>query len=360
VLFGDATGLGSPSWNLVPEPRRPSERKRVYVTTTASSMFSAPYSGVIIDYKGYNPAKVAWEFDIPARPSATAVVAMAGLYDSDTDSFEPFAMGIARGILVGPGEQVIGTDVVVNIPLDSSLLVNLDHPPALGTPGWDGPVEYTIRPIIDLGGEGAILMNGHGLPAKPPPALRPGTYRFEEGSESILLPAMAPLTGALADASYSFIAGAYSPDGNAPLSVRIERGVGDIHLPIEIGDWIGTPRPTDPVPDGIASDFAFEIAPEAPADGAATFHMHQFQDALGTQLLRVFARGSELRVPVPDLSGIADTETFPSDVDVNWIFYSIRVHGATFDQFNYRHLRATYWDAYAVDSAWVRFPQPSP
>ena len=189
IVFGDATGLGSPVWNLVPEPRNGSEVKRIYVSTTASTIFSSPFGGMVIDYEGYDPGKTAWEFNIFTRPSATAVVAMAGLYNLDTQNFEPFAMGVARGILAGPGEDVIGVDVVVNIPLDTALLVDLDNPPALGTPGWAGPIEYNIRPFIDLGGEGSIIMNAHGVPAQQPPALRPGTFLFEEAtSRSCCLP----------------------------------------------------------------------------------------------------------------------------------------------------------------------------
>ncbi len=358
VLFGDATGLGSPVWNLVPEARTNTEVKRVYVAATSRSLFANSPAGIVIDYEGFNADKTAWEFEISARPSATAVVATAGLYDSATDKFEPFAMGVARGILVGPGEVVVGVDLVVNIPLDTGLLVELDNPPNLNTPGWDGPIEYTIRPIIDLGGEGVIIMNSHGEPAKPPPALRPGNYRFADGQQSILLSGMAPLTGNLGDASYSFIAGAYSTSGGAPFSVRIERGITATGTPIRIGDFLGTPRPVDPVPDGIATAYELEIENEAPAQGVPTFHLHLFSDDSGVQLLRMLARGSELRVPLPNFAGKA-AEVFPTDTDVTWTFYSIQLPELSFDDFTYRHLRADYWSAYAADSYWVQFPPPS-
>ncbi len=264
-------------------------------------------------------------------------------------------MGVTRGILAGPGEDVIGVDVVVNIPLDSAMLVNLDNPPALGTPGWEGPIEYTIRPFIDLGGEGSIVMNGHGVPAQPAPALRPGTFRFEDGEETILLPAMAPLTGPLADASYSFIAGAYSESGSSPFSVRIERGVTEVHTPVTIGDFLGTPRPLDPAPNQLATALEIELENEAPALGQPTFHMHNFTDDEGTQLLRMFSRGTTLRSPIPNLLD-KGVPVFPNDRDVSWTFYSVKIPELEFDDFTYRHLRASYWSAYAADSYFVRFP----
>ena len=359
IVFGDATGLGSPVWNLVPEPRTSTEIKRVYVSTTASSIFSRRSAGAIIDYQGFDASQTSWEFDITTRPSATAVVAMAGLFDTETEAFQAFGMGVARGVLVGPGENVIGVDVVVDIPLDTGLLVNLENPPDLNTPGWLGPVEYTIRPVIDLGGEGAIVMSGHGLPVLPAPALRPGTYRFDDGSRSILLSGMAPLTGNLADASYSFIAGAYSAAGAAPFSIRIERGLVNISTPITIGDFIGTPRPIDPAPDTMASAFSHLLENEAPATGSPTFHLHLLVNEEGDSLLRTFARGSALRAPIPDFRG-KSVPVFPSEEKVFWTFFDYRILGQTFDDFNYRHLRRDYWSAYAADSYWVQFPQPQP
>ena len=50
IVFGDATGLGSPVWNLVPEPRSADEVKRIYVSTAARSIFSSSFGGVVIDY----------------------------------------------------------------------------------------------------------------------------------------------------------------------------------------------------------------------------------------------------------------------------------------------------------------------
>lgn len=361
VVFGDSTGIGSPHWNLVPEPRTPTEKKRIYVATTASSIFSSSPIAKVVDYEGYDPNVTAWEFELSSRPKATAIVALAGLFDRSAGTFEPFAMGVARGILVGPGEDVIGVDVVVNIPLDNTLLIELEDPPRLNTPGWEGPIEYTMRPFIELGGEGAIIMGGHGLPPLAPPALRPGTYRFDEGSESIVLPSMAPLTGPLADASYSFIAGAYSANGGTPYSVRIERGIDEVNLPIAIGDFLGTPRAVDPAPDGVASELAVELELETPPSLRPTFFMHNFVDGEGGMLMRMFSRGDLARVPIPNLAGKAMGEEpltlMPLGQDVSWTFYGIKLPDLSFDDFNYRQLSIQYWSAYAADAEWVQFPE---
>jgi hypothetical protein len=364
VLFGDATTLGSPYWNLVPEPRTPTEVKRIYVTTTAPTPFSVPYPPVhAIDYQ-YHPDVVAWEFEAYARPSATAVVAIAGLYDPMLDpsgrgvtGFEPFAMGVARGVLVGPGETVVGVDVVINIPLDGTAQVTLDAPPALDTPGWNGPNYYKLRPFVDLGGEGVILMNKNGLPTPPPPEDRPNHYRFEPGSDTIVLPGMVPLTGVLSDASYGFIAGAYTGTDSNPYSVRVVRGVPGLDHPVTLGDFLGVARPTDPAPESTASGMRLHFDIEGPPTTEPTFHLHILTTGTGEPLLRMFTRGDILDVDIPDVT-YGGLPPFPTEEDISWTIWRIKVAGATFDQFTYRQLGTLYWDSYMADAFWVQFPGP--
>ena len=362
VMFGDAVGLGSPHWGLVPEPRTSTEVKRIYVTTTASNAFSSAYAPQYpIDYQGFDPNKTAWEFDVFARPRAMAVVAIAGLYDSANDpsgtgvsGFQPFAMGITRGVLVGAGENVMNVDIIVNIPLDTTVEVDLVDPPALDTPDWPGPVGYTIRPFIDLGGEGVIAMNKNFLSTPPFPEPAPNVYDFPPGTESILLPGFAPLSGPLADASYSFIVGAYSSAGGNPFSVRVVRGVTAVSFPISIGDFIGVSRPSDPTPGGLASSQSMRFYSELPAAGEATFNLHTLTDDSGGRLARIITRGDILDTPIYDLSQFG-FEPFPSEKDVTWQLWRIKVAG-TFDQFTYRQLGSLYWDAYTADAWWAVFP----
>lgn len=364
VLFGDAVSIGSSTWDLVPEPRRPGEIKRVYVTTTAPNLFSTSYApSGFIDFS-HDPQVTAWEFEVWARPSALAVVAIAGLYDPSLDpsgqgvsGFQPFAMGIARGILVGPGEDVIGVDVVVNIPLDTAVNVALDQPPLLDTPGFNGPNQYTIRPFLDFGGEGLVHMNKNGLPVPPSPELPPNIYDFAPGQTSILLPGLAPLVGDISDGSYGFIAGAYAPFGSNPYSVRVARGFTEVGLPLSIGDFLPMQRPVDPAPGLVATRPHLELELEGPSTGAATFALHLLASSDGTQLWRILARGDVLDIDLPDLTG-EGFPPLPTLTDLQWTNWRVTLPGTTFDQFTYRHLSSLYWAAYAADAYWVQFPAP--
>ncbi|HUH02882.1 MAG TPA: IPT/TIG domain-containing protein [Kofleriaceae bacterium] len=364
VVFGDAVAIGSSTWDLVPEPRRPGEIKRAYVTTTAPGPFSTSFApNGFIDFS-YDPQVTAWEFDVWARPSALAVVAIAGLYDPSLDpsgqgvsGFQPFAMGMSRGILVGPGENVIGVDVVVNIPLDTSVEVGFDQPPLLGTPGWNGPTTYTIRPFLDFGGEGAVHMNKNGLPAPPAPELPPNIYDFPAGDTSILLSGLAPLVGDISDGSYGFIAGAYAPFGSNPYSVRIARGYTDVSSPLTIADFLPMQRPIDPAPGMVASRPHLELGLEGPSTGLATFSYHLLALPDGTQLWRIMGRGDVLDIELPDLTG-EGFPPLPTLEDVQWTFWRVTLPGTSFDQFTYRHLSSNFWSAYAADAHLVQFPAP--
>jgi len=359
VLFGDATGLGSPVWDLVPEPRTATEKKRIYVTTSAPTMFSSPRAPLApIDYE-FDPDRVAWEFSVTSRPGAYAIVALAGLYDTALDptgdgvhGFEPFAMGVTRGVLVGPNESVTNIDVVVNIPLDAAAHLTLDDPPPLHTPGWLGPTEYSIKSFMDLGGDGAIMFGRHGLPFVqdlPPP----GQIDLPPGVTDVLIDKAPPRFGTIGNASYTFQVGAFT-GGLNPYSVRIERGVPSLGA-LEIGDFVGVPRAIDPAPDGTAATRHLEFVNENETH-PATFHLHSLITEAGLPVWRGITCGGLHDYALPDLTAAGFPNWPPSGERLIWTMYSIDAVGDDYDQFTYRWLGATYWTGYAADAGFATFP----
>ncbi len=359
ILFGDATGIGTTGWTMVPEPRTPSEIKRAYVMTTYPNPFSGnpdPGPGSIINYVEGDGA-TAWDYQITARPAALAVVAVAGLYDplADPDGptgplppgvFTPFALGVTRGILVGPGELVTDVAVVVNIPLDTAIEVQLVSPPPLYSPGWYGPTEYQTQAFIDLGGEGVVVLPGNRKTLPP-------------GATDGLLPGMAPIIANLSDASYTIFAGAYSYGGSNPFSVRVLRGITDLSAPVIVEDFLGSPRPVDPPYTGLPATWQHvQFAPEAGTTGTSTFNIDLISDFEGIPFWRIFTDGNVFDVPLPDFSGPAGSTPLPVGEFLIWTVYEIGIEGGTFDQFNYGWLNANYWSAYAADAWAVQFPAP--
>lgn len=360
ILFGDATGLGSPYWSLVPEPRTPTEIKRVYVTTAGSSLFGGPRSpGPPIDYH-FDGTTLSWPFEIKARPGAQAVIAVAGLYDSAKDpqgqggpGFQPFAIGVARGVLVGPQQSVQGVDVVIDIPLDAAMRVNLIDPPPLGLDPR-GPLHRTIEAVVDLGGEGTIEFGAHGL-GPPPGGDWPGTYTLPDDATGVTIEGAPSLTRAIGDGSYSFLALA-STYGGAPMSGKIVRGVKDVSQPITIGGFVGVPRPVDPPVEGTATRRHAVFAPEHETL-APTFHLHYLSDELGNPVWRGVSCGAETDIALPDLSVIGRVWP-PPDTRLYWSVWSIASATNDFNQYTYRWNGSSYWRAYANDGGWVKWPAP--
>lgn len=360
VMFGDSVGLGSPYWNLVPEPRTPTERKRIYVTTASSNLNSQPAPPIAaIDYE-YDPDRLSWPFQVSARAGALAIVAVAGLYDPARDptgrgylGFEPFALGVGRSVLVGPGEERTGVDIVVNVPLDGAMRVALDRPPALHTPGWRGPTEYILRGGVDLGGEGLVHFGRHGLLPEPG-GYYPGETPFPDGSTTLTLTDLPALTRQLADGAYAMMVGAYTDTGGSPYSVRIVRGIHDASTPVTVGDFLPVPRAGNPGPGGVANGRSIHLISEPPANAVPTFRLHMLSGPTGEPLWRAITCGDLTDVDLPDLSSIGVTYP-PSLTWVTWVTYAISTP-TNYNQFTYRWLGSNYWTAYASDAWNVQFP----
>jgi|JI10StandDraft_1071094.scaffolds.fasta_scaffold43165_2 hypothetical protein len=359
VVFGDGVGLGSPLWNLVPEPRTPTEKKRVYVTSAAGSLTGGPAPPLaFIDYE-FDPERLAWPYTVAARPGALAVVAMAGLYDpardpdgNNRDGFEPFAVGVARGVLVGPGEDKTGVDVVVNVPLDAALRVQLVDPPAF-EPGR-GPTQRIFRGGADLGGEGLVHFGRHGLSQPTSDGLVPGETRFIGSDPDLTVRGIPALARSLADGSYAMSVGAYADGGAPPFSVRVVREVTSTNRPVVIDDFLAVPRALDPTPTAVASGRRVVVGGLPPADAVPTFRLHMLYDAVGNPVWRGITCGELTTVELPDLSAQGVSYP-PSAQPTTWVSWSITTAGS-YDTFSYRWLGSAYWRAYATDSWVVQFP----
>lgn len=360
VTFGDSLGVGSPYWHLVPEPRTPTERKRLYVVTAAGAINGGAGQPLgFIDYE-FDPMRLAWPYEVSARSGSLAIVAIAGLYDPAVDvtgrgytGFEPFAMGVARGVLVGPGDDKTGVDIVVNVPLDGAMRVSLDAPPVLNSPGFRGPDHYVFRGGVDLGGEGLIHFGRHAL-LPDPGGLYAGETAFPPGQTQLTLTDLPALAASLAEGSYTASVGAYTGNGGSPYSVRIVRGIQDPTAPVVIGDFIPVPRAADPAPSGIASGRRVRFVEEAPAQGTPTFRLHMLSGPLGEPIWRGITCEGLHDVELPDLSS-AGVNWPPQNQWITWVSWAIETP-APYDQFNYRWLGSFYWRAYASDAWNVQFP----
>jgi len=334
VLFGGATGAGSPFWKIIPEPKG-DQVKRVYVYTTYPSIEwgpQQPTSSATIDY---DPKKTitAWPYTIIGRTGGMAVYAVGGLYNQVTQLFDPYAMGIARGVVVGPGETK-QVDVWVSIPLVEKVTVALKDVPAVAQ-------SYRVRLAISLGAEGVILRTDHELAGDGPLASLPFARMPGFGNQGLL------------DASYTVEVqlDSAAPDGLPTMHATLRSVPADQARTIVVDRFVGPPTQLKPGPGGAieGNTLQWGLSGE-PADLAVTV-IRMTDD---TPVWRVISRGdvSQVKLPDPKTLGLP---AWPSGPLV-WSQWLARLPGFSFDSYNYSHLNTSYWDRWAFDEFDLKVP----
>jgi hypothetical protein len=341
-------GLGPQEWFNVPQPRAGWVRV-AYVYTTQASVTARnpdPWLGGAVQRVLEAPVgDRGYPYSIFARPAGLAVYALAGLEETATGRFIPYVMGITRSVLAGPGEVVAGTDIVMDIPLDHYVEVQLEDLP--GT--VDGnPDRFRLQANIDLAGEGVIVrehLQDRFDPAAAPTPL--DVLRSRDASRPFRFTSQPALFGNLADGRYRIEAGYFTGDWDGePYSVAAERGITAVDSSITIGDFIGIPRATAPA-DGerMPADRVFRWE----ADGSEpSLQVVVVVGADGNPAWRMFVPGNVREAPAPDFSSIPGLEDMPPGF-VFWGVFSITIPGFDFDEFRYSDLNDLFWTRWAVD-----------
>jgi hypothetical protein len=351
LLFEHDGEFGPYEWDIVPEPG-PDEAKVAYVYTTQASVRSGRMEpgvdGVVFnsaDFIGIN----GYRFSIYASPGTMAVYAFAGLATLDPETqdivgFTPYAMGLTRGIVVGPEETVTGVQVLVTRQMSRNLTIELENAPLADESGT--PNLYLLDVYLDLGAEGVIS--------------RPETQiRSTSPHGAFEIPGWVDLTGNLASASYTVVAGAWttwggSPEEQNPWSVVYRTGVTEVEEPIVVDEFLAIPRALSPEPGAVVSDNHMEW--EATGPTTPTFSVATLEDptmVVPVPYWTIVLRGGVTAYDLPDLTAIADMPEPPAG-NVIWTVWSFTVPGLEFDSWSYRYLVNRYWSAYAVDMWYVR------
>jgi hypothetical protein len=334
VLFGGATGVGSAQWKIVPEPKG-NQVKRVYVYTTSPSVEWGPqYAGssATIDYAN-NSTATAWPYTIVGRTGNMAVYAVAGLHNNATQKFEPYAMGITRGVVVGPGE-IVEADVWVTIPLTEKVTVQVkDVPPEVAS--------YRLRLAITLGADGLIMRQDNELTGD-------GVFN------SATFGRMPPLSGK------GLLDGAYTVDlqveslaaSGLPMVKGTQRNVLPKDGVLLLDQFVGTPQQVKPKPGAnLEGNTLMWAQSGAPASLAVTT-LSLTDD---TPVWRVITSGDVTTVKLPDpaVFGLSAWPTGP----VKWSLWLAHLPGGySFNSYTYAHLSSSYWDRWSFDELGFQVP----
>ncbi|MCS6799841.1 MAG: IPT/TIG domain-containing protein [Myxococcota bacterium] len=341
---------GPNPWANIPDPRE-DEEKVAYVYTTQYSVdlpnpdpsLGGARQRVTEVLPPVEERRLGYPYSIFARPAGLAVYALAGLENRRTGEFIPYVMGVARNVLAGPGETVRNVNIVMDIPLDHRLDVELS---GLPSPGRTGPDRFRVSAFIDLGGEGVIVRYAN--PGAMAGGLDPlDVVRARTASRPFRFWAQPALHGALADGRYRVQAGWFTGDFDAqPYTWVLRTGVRDVSEPVRMEGFLGVPRATSPAyGERLPTDRVLRWSADGPP---ADLHVVVMVGGDGNPAWRHFTPGDVFEAPIPDLSSIPEI-TDISRGFLTWAVFRIKIPGFTFDTFSYAHLNDRYWSHAAVD-----------
>lgn len=356
LIFYGPMEMGPNPWSNVPEPIDGWVRVAYVYTTRRRHDIPNPDpsgGGTMMNrvLETDPPGTLGYPYSIFARPSGLAVYALAGLENTTTGRFIPYVMGVARNVLAGPGQNLTGVDIIMDIPLDHYLETEVTELPR---PVAAGPNEFLLSATIDLGGEGVIhrVVNGEGV----------DVLQRRDATRAFRFTAQPSLEGALSDGRYrvesvwaeSFGANPNDPTRPTPAppyTGAVETGVTSIDATLRMGGFLGVPEPTAPMfGDPIPSDriLRWEADPMAPEPD---LHILVMIGADGNPAWRMFLPGNVRSAPAPDFSTIEGLDDIPTGF-FTWGVFAVSIPGFNFNEFRYEYLNDAFWSRWALD-AWL-------
>ena len=265
----------------------PNERIMGSVITTQPHPFIgssvAPGLGNVMEDDG--------QYTLNSRLGEVAIVAMCGVQNDETNTFQPLLLGVERRLFVVAGE-VLEVDIECNIELTEPLTIKAVNPPL---DLESGPDNLRHRPWLHFGSEGY-----YGLP------------EILAGTEDIFTDCCyPPLEGDLVGTDYFVVGGAYTNRGS-PRSIVFLDGVSNPEDVMILPEFtpvvrLTTPGSADPL---IGRYLEWELT----NDNWPDFYDILIADPRDTRIVYwdVLVPGREQRVNLPYWPEDAATGIFPS------------------------------------------------
>jgi hypothetical protein len=321
------------AWANVPMPAS-NERQVAYVFTASGTPLAG--FGLPDPSTGTTPTSsgdIGYDYSLVAVPGNTTLYALAGLEQhSDAGQvlrFEPFAMGIVRGVPVQPNVVTVGVDIPMTTLLDRALTTTPLPPPT--TPR--GPSMLASMLAIDLGsGSYASLPQGT-------------ITSFLPVSGNVSFVGVPALDGTLVGSSYDVSATASNASGNYPVSAVTGVETTDANDPLTLGGFFDIPvliQPSDATWNGTH----VQIQATGPIDLAVV----NIASGNGLVEWQIVAPGSDLSFDLPDLTQVPGVDhLIPGALTTS--FAVARITGFQYGLVRSGQLTSSAWSAYAADVA---------
>jgi hypothetical protein len=328
-------------WANVPAPAKEGEVQVAYLfrlSPRATDELSMP--SAVSAVTPSDSGEFGATFYYTTSPGNFTLYALAGLEDRSTSppTFTPYAMGLTRGVTVGPSETKRDVLVRIDVPLDHAVVVNASGP----TPTTRGPDRIQAKLAIEVGNEGFVLL--------------------PNGKLSSLLPAgdpfsfvgVPPLTGTLTGSRYIATASAVTgAAGGMPRSVVGLFATVTDSEPIGLGSFLEVPALESPA-SGTAWNGTLLGVERVQGGPAPDLTVIDVESGNGLVTWRIVAPGALATLRVPDLRAV------PGDVGLMPGPITLQVSLASIDDFSYgllrnRQLEPRGWRAYAQDSFFATY-----
>ena len=273
-----------------------------------------------------------YPFTIDTLPGNQTVYALAGIETTvaGTTTFEPFVMGVARGVQVQPNVRTVG----VPIPMTTLLTHTVTTAPQPRPRRPTRPDRLVSNLAIDVGaGFYALLPQGQQVNLLPAP-------------QAVPFVAVPALDGTLAGARYALAAAAVTgPSQGLPRSVVTGVETTDSNDTIAIGGFFDIPALDQP-PVGTWNGTQVQLQASGPVDLAEIL----VSSGHGLVAWTIVAPGTDLSFTVPDLAQVPGVDSLVHG-PITTTFAVARINGFSYGQMTSGQLSSSAWSAYAEDSS---------
>ena len=332
LVWEDGIEFNRGGWGNVPPPVG-GERQAAYTWMASSSPmsgFSLPTADAATTPT--STGQLGYAYTLGSLGGNQTVYALAGIENRTVNppTFVPYAMGLARGVFVTPGQQTTGVDIPMTTVFDHALGVTMQPPPS--TPR--GPDRLLSVLAVDLGTNLFALLP-QGTTTKPLARLRadrvlrdPRARRHARGQR--LQPhGDRPSPGRADGLPFSVVDGIETTDANNPISVGGFLPIPTLSQPSS-GTWTGTHI-------ALTSGAAVDLAVLTVISGN------------GLVAWTIVAPGTDLSFDVPDLSMVPGVGVLQHGA-IQTYFSVARINSFDYGQLRYGQLSGGAWSAYAEDA----------